>query len=314
MKRIYAVVGLVLGDCAEGNFSIGVRKRYSIKQYRLVDITDGSIIDVDKSDYESLLWNNKIYLEDLNLLSFTHVDIDKYGEASPVACAEVHGKIFTTYDMNLAPSYHFCYSLIIDGKTVYKATSRCMELGRQKLDYGLYIRLVYDHKDGSIFLNIGGFDIKPFNIGYCNSYPIGDLDFINKMDRLVMDDSYAVNLTCLLDSIQVLGNGCIYMNDICILTGESAGDIIISNDAKTLVVSDLSRKVDSRLNSLVVPPSIENVICSEFRFGRYDSNTKLYLSSKLSRDAVAKICGAVLGLTRYSIVSANELDDCLEFY
>ena len=226
----------------------------------------------------------------------------------------MHGKIFTTYDMNLAPSYHFCYSLIIDGKTVYKATSRCMELGRQKLDYGLYIRLVYDHKDGSIFLNIGGFDIKPFNIGYCNSYPIGDLDFINKMDRLVMDDSYAVNLTCLLDSIQVLGNGCIYMNDICILTGESAGDIIISNDAKTLVVGDLSRKVDSRLNSLAVPPSIENVICSEFRFGRYDSNTKLYLSSKLSRDAVAKICGAVLGLTRYSIVSANELDDCLEFY
>lgn len=314
MKSIYAVVGLVLGDCTEGNFSIGVRKRYSIKQYRLVDITDGSIIDVDKSDYESLLWNNKIYLEDLNLLSFTHVDIDKYGEASPVACAEVHGKIFTTYDMNLAPSYHFCYSLIIDGKTVCKATSSCMELGRQKLDYGLYIRLVYDHEDGSIFLNIGGFDIKPFNIGYCNSYPIGDLDFINKMDRLVMDDSYAVNLTCLLDSIQVLGNGCIYMNDICILTSESAGDIIISNDAKTLVVCDLSHKVDSRLNSLVVPPSIENVICSEFRFGRYDSNTKLYLSSKLSRDAVAKICGAVLGLTRYSIVSANELDDCLEFY
>lgn len=104
------------------------------------------------------------------------------------------------------------------------------------------------------------------------------------------------------------------MNDICILTSESAGDIIISNDAKTLVVCDLSHKVDSRLNSLVVPPSIENVICSEFRFGRYDSNTKLYLSSKLSRDTVAKICGAVLGLTRYSIVSANELDDCLEFY
>lgn len=313
MKSIYAVVGLVLEDCKDNPVFL-ISKRYSIKQYRLVDITDGSIIDVDKSDYESLLWNNKIYLEDLNLLSFTHVDIDKYGEASPVACAEVHGKIFTTYDMNLAPSYHFCYSLIIDGKTVYKATSRCMELGRQKLDYGLYIRLVYDHKDGSIFLNIGGFDIKPFNIGYCNSCPIGDLDFINKMDRLVMDDSYAVNLTCLLDSIQVLGNGCIYMNDICILTGESAGDIIISNDAKTLVVGDLSRKVDSRLNSLVVPPSIENVICSEFRFGRYDSNTKLYLSSKLSRDAVAKICGAVLGLTRYSIVSANELDDCLEFY
>lgn len=314
MKSIYAVVGLVLGDCTEGNFSIGVRKRYSIKQYRLVDIIDGSIIDVDKSDYESLLWNNKIYLEDLNLLSFTHVDIDKYGEPNPVACAEVDGKIFTTYDMNLAPSYHFCYSLIIDGKTVYKATSRCMELGRQKLDYGLYIRLVYDHKDGSIFLNIGGFDIKPFNIGYCNSYPIGELDFINKMDRLVMDDSYAVNLTCLLDSLQVLSNGCIYMNDICILTGESAGDIIISSDTRTIVVGDLSRKVDSRLNSLVVPPSIENVICSEFRFGRYDSNTKLYLSSKLSRDAVAKICGAVLGLTRYSIVSANELDDCLEFY
>ena len=314
MKSIYAVVGLVLEDYSKDSPVFLVSKRYSIKQYRLVDITDGSIIDVDKSDYESLLWNNKIYFEDLNLLSFTHVDIDKYGEASPVACAEVCGKIFTTYDMNLAPSYHFCYSLIIDGKTVYKATSRCMELGRQKLDYGLYIRLVYDHKDGSIFLNIGGFDIKPFNIGYCNSYPIGDLDFINKMDRLVMDDSYAVNLTCLLDSIQVLGNGCIYMNDICILNGESAGDIIISNDAKTLVVGDLSRKVDSRLNSLVVPPSIENVICSEFRFGRYDSNTKLYLSSKLSRDAVAKICGAVLGLTRYSIVSANELDDCLEFY
>lgn len=314
MKSIYAVVSLVLGDCAEDNFSIGVGKRYSIKQYRLVDITDGSIIDVDKSDYESLLWNNKIYLEDLNLLSFTHVDIDKYGEASPVACAEVHGKIFTTYDMNLAPSYHFCYSLIIDGKTVYKATSRCMELGRQKLDYGLYIRLVYDHKDGSIFLNIGGFDIKPFNIGYCNSYLIGDLDFINKMDRLVMDDSYAVNLTCLLDSIQVLGNGCIYMNDICVLTGESAGDIIISNDAKTLVVGDINRKVDSRLNSLVVPPSIENVICSEFRFGRYDSNTKLYLSSKLSRDAVAKICGAVLGLDGYNLCDAIELDDHVEFY
>ena len=314
MKSIYAVVGLVLEHGKQIEFENDIRKRYSIKQYRLVDITDGSIIDVDKSDYESLLWNNKIYLEDLNLLSFTNVDIDKYGEASPVACTEVCGKIFTTYDMNLAPSYHFCYSLIIDGKTVYKATSRCMELGRQKLDYGLYIRLVYDHKDDSIFLNIGGFDIKPFNIGYCNSYPIGDLDFINKMDRLVMDDSYAVNLTYLLDSIQVLSNGCIYMNDICILTGESAGDIIISNDAKTLVVGDLSRKVDSRLNSLVVPPSIENVICSEFRFGRYDSNTKLYLSSKLSRDAVAKICGAVLGLTRYSIVSANELDDCLEFY
>lgn len=313
MKSIYAVVGLVLEDCKDSPVFL-ISKRYSIKQYRLVDITDGSIIDVDKSDYESLLWSNKIYLEDLNLLSFTHVDIDKYGEPNPVACTEVCGKILTTYDMDLAPSYHFCYSLIIDGKTVYKATSRCMELGRQKLDYGLYIRLVYDHKDGSIFLNIGGFDIKPFNIGYCNSYPIGDLDFINKMDRLVMDDSYAVNLTCLLDSIQVLGNGCIYMNDICILTGESAGDIIISNDAKTLVVGDLSRKVDSRLNSLVVPPSIENVICSEFRFGRYDSNTKLYLSSKLSRDAVAKICGAVLGLTRYSIVSANELDDCLEFY
>ena len=314
MKRIYAVVGLVLEHSKQIEFENDIRKRYSIKQYRLVDITDGSIIDVDKSDYESLLGSNRIYFEDLNLLSFTHVDIDKYGEPNPVACAEVHGKIFTTYDMNLAPSYHFCYSLIIDGKTVCKATSSCMELGRQKLDYGLYIRLVYDHEDGSIFLNIGGFDIEPFNIGYCNSYPIGDLDFINKMDRLVMDDSYAVNLTCLLDSIQVLGNGCIYMNDICILTSESAGDIIISNDAKTLVVCDLSHKVDSRLNSLVVPPSIENVICSEFRFGRYDSNTKLYLSSKLSRDAVAKICGAVLGLTRYSIVSANELDDYLEFY
>lgn len=314
MKSIYAVVGLVLEHGKQIEFENDIRKRYSIKQYRLVDITDGSIIDVDKSDYESLLGSNRIYFEDLNLLSFTHVDIDKYGEPNPVACAEVHGKIFTTYDMNLAPSYHFCYSLIIDGKTVCKATSSFMELGRQKLDYGLYIRLVYDHEDGSIFLNIGGFDIEPFNIGYCNSYPIGDLDFINKMDRLVMDDSYAVNLTCLLDSIQVLGNGCIYMNDICILTSESAGDIIISNDAKTLVVCDLSHKVDSRLNSLVVPPSIENVICSEFRFGRYDSNTKLYLSSKLSRDAVAKICGAVLGLTRYSIVSANELDDCLEFY
>lgn len=314
MKSIYAVVGLVLEDCKDSPVFL-ISKRYSIKQYRLVDIIDGSIIDVDKSDYESLLGSNKIYFEDLNLLSFTHVVIDEHGEVSPVACTEVCGKIFTTYDMNLAPSYHFCYSLIIDGKTVYKATSRCMELGRQKLDYGLYTRLVYDHKDGSIFLNIGGFDIKPFNIGYCNSYPIGDLDFINKMDRLVMDDSYAVNLTCLLDSIQVLGNGCIYMNDICILTSESAGDIIISNDAKTLVVGDINRKVAGYgLNSLVVPPSVENVIYFEFGLGRYDSNTKLYLSNKLNSDTVGKICDAVLGLDVNYLDSDIDLDDRVEFY
>jgi hypothetical protein len=62
MKSIYAVVGLVLEHGKQIEFENGIRKRYSIKQYRLVDITDGSIIDVDKSDYESLLWNNKIYL------------------------------------------------------------------------------------------------------------------------------------------------------------------------------------------------------------------------------------------------------------
>lgn len=314
MKSIYAVVGLVLEHGKQIEFENDIRKRYSIKQYRLVDITDGSIIDVDKSDYESLLESNQIYFEDTDLLSFTHVDVDMLLGLQPEAYAEVHGKMISMHKMRLTPGYDFCYSFIIDGKTVYKATSRYMILGSQKLGYEANIRLIYDHEDGIIFLNVYGLGIESFNIGYCNSYPMSDLKFMNIMSRLVSKGSYAMNLASLLDSLQVLGNGCIYMNDICILTSESAGDIIISNDAKTLVVGDLSRKVDSRLNSLVVPPSIENVICSEFRFGRYDSNTKLYLSSKLSRDAVAKICGAVLGLTRYSIVSANELDDCLEFY
>lgn len=314
MKSIYAVVGLILEHGKEIEFENNIYKRYSIKQYRLVDITDGSIIDVDKSDYESLLGSNKIYFEDLNLLSFTHVDIDKYGEASPVSCADVCGKTFTMYDMHLAPSYHFCYSLIIDGKTVYKDTSRYMLLGSQKLDFGVNIRLMYDHKDSSIFLNIAGLDIESFNIGYCNSYPMNSSRLLTKMDRISSSDSYAVDLDSLLDSLQVLSNGCIYMNDICILTGESAGDIIVSSDTKTLVVGDINRKVDSMLNSLVVPPSVENVIHYKFSLGRFGSNTKLYLSNKLSSDTIDKICDAVLGLDGYNLYDAIKLDDHVEFY
>ncbi len=314
MNSIYAVVGLVLEDCKESSVFL-ISKRYSIKQYRIVDIIDGSIIDVDKSDYESLLESNQIYFEDTDLLSFTHVDVDMLLGLQPEAYAEVHGKMISMHKMRLTPGYDFCYSFIIDGKAVYKATSRYMILGSQKLGYEANIRLIYDYEDGIIFLNVYGLGIESFNIGYCNSYPMRDLKFMNIMSRLVSKGRYAVDLDSLLDSLQVLSNGCIYMNDICVLTCESAGDIIISSDTKTIVVGDINRKTGNfRLNSLVVPPSIENVICSEFRFGRYDSNTKLYLSSKLSRDAVAKICGAVLGLTRYSIVSANELDDCLEFY
>ena len=109
MKSIYAVVGLVLEDYSKDSPVFLVSKRYSIKQYRLVDITDGSIIDVDKSDYESLLGSNKIYFEDLNLLSFTHVDIDKLLGLSPEAYAEVHGKIISMYKMRLTPGYNFCY-------------------------------------------------------------------------------------------------------------------------------------------------------------------------------------------------------------
>lgn len=312
MESIYAVVGLVLEDCVGDSSFL---KRYSIKQYRLVDITDGSIIDVDKSDYESLLGSNKIYFEDTDLLSFTHVDIDKYLEAKPVSCLEVYGRIFILNSMRLTSDYDFCYSFIIDGKTVYKDNSRYMLLGSQKLDYGVFIRLIYDHKDGIIFLNVGGIGINAFNIGYCNSYPMCDLKFMDKMRILVSKGSYAVDLDCLLDRLQVLGNCCIYMNDICILTSESSGDIIISNDAKTLVVGDINRKVGNfRLNSLVVPLSVENVIYSKFSLGRFGSNTKLYLSSKLSSDTVDKICDAVLGLDSYNLCDAIELDDHVEFY
>lgn len=293
-ESIYAVVGLVLGDYSKDSPVFLVSKRYSIKQYRLVDITDGSIIDVDKSDYESLLGSNKIYFEDTNLLSFTHVDLDKYGEAKPVSCSEVHGRISILNSMCLNSDYDFCYSFIVGGKTVYKDNNRYMALGMQKLDYAVSIRLLYDRKEGIIFLNVSGLGIETFNIGYCNSYPMSGLDFIGKVRSLVSKGSYAVDLDCLLDSIQVLDNGCIYMNDICILTSESAGDIIISNDTKTIVMGDLNRKVDSRLNSLVVPPSVENVIYSEFGLGRFGSSTKLYLSSKLN-DAI-------------------ELDDRVEFY
>ena len=147
MESIYAVVGLVLEDYSKDSPVFLVSKRYSIKQYRLVDITDGSIIDVDKSDYESLLGSNKIYFEDTNLLSFTHVDLDKYGEAKPVSCSEVHGRIPILNSMCLNSDYDFCYSFIVGGKTVYKDNNRYMALGMQKLDYGVSIRLVYDHKE-----------------------------------------------------------------------------------------------------------------------------------------------------------------------
>lgn len=214
MKSIYAVVGLVLGDCAEDNISIGVGKRYSIKQYRLVDITDGSLIDVDKSDYKGLLENNEIYFEDTDLLLFTHVDVDKLGGLNPEAYAEVHGKMISMHKMRLTPGYNFCYSFVIDGKTVCKGSNRYMLLGKQKLDYEITMRLVYDHKNGSIFLNIGDLRSESFNIGYCSSYPIGDLNLIGKMNSLVNNGSYAVDLDCLLDNLQVFDNGCVYMNDI----------------------------------------------------------------------------------------------------
>ena len=314
MESIYAVVGLVLEDYSKDSPAFLVSKRYSIKQYRLVDITDGSIIDVDKSDYESLLGSNKIYFEDTNLLSFTHVDLDKYGEAKPISCSDVHGRISILNSMHLNSDYDFCYSFIVDGKTVYKDNNRYMALGRQRLDYGVSIRLVYDHKEGIIFLNVIGLGIETFNIGYCNSYPMSVLGFIDKMRSLVSKGSYAVDLDCLLDSLQVLNNGCVYMNDICILTGESGGDIIVSNDTKTLVVGDINRKVNYRLNSLVVPPSAENVIYSEFGLGRYGSNTKLYLSNKLSSDTIDKICDAVLGLDANKLDDAIELDNNVEFY
>ena len=314
MKSIYAVVGLVLEHCKEIEFENDIYKRYSIKQYRLVDITDGSIIDVDKSDYKSLLESNKIYFEDTDLLSFTHVDIDKYGEAKPVACSEVCGRIFILNNMRLSSDYDFCYSFIIDGKTVYKDTSRYMLLGSQKLGYEANIRLVYDHEDGIVFLNVYGLGIETFNIGYCNSYPMCSSKFMGKMSSLVSMGSYAMDLGCLLDSFQILSNGCIYINDICILTSESAGDIIVSSDTKTLVVGDINRKVDSRLNSLVVPPSVEIVIYSKFSFGRFYSNIRLYLSNKLSSDTVDKICDAVLGLDGYNLCDAIELDDHVEFY
>lgn len=307
MKSIYAVVGLVLGDCKEIEFENDIYKRHSIKQYRLVNITDGSIIDVDKLDYESLLESNQIYFNDTALLSFTHIDIGEYGKPIPVACSD-------TCDMHSTSGYNFCYSLIIDGKTTFKISSSYMELGMQILDYRVHMRLIYDHKDGNIFLNIGGLGIESFNIGYCDSYPINDLRFSTLVDSLVSKNSYAMDLDCLLDSLQVLDNGCIYMNDICILTSESAGDIIISNDTKTLVAGELNRKVDSRLNSLVVPPSVENVIYSEFGLGRYGSNTKLYLSNKLSSDTIDKICDAVLGLNANNLDDAIELDDHIEFY
>lgn len=315
MESIYAVVGLVLEDYSKDSPAFLVSKRYSIKQYRLVDITDGSIIDVDKSDYKSLLGSNKIYFDDTNLLAFTHVDIDKYLEARPVSCSEVHGRISILNSMHLNSDYDFCYSFIIDGKTLYKDNNRYMALGMQKLDCGVSIRLVYDRKEGIIFLNIRGLGIESFNIGYCNRYPMSGLDFTAKMRRLVSKGSYAVDLDCLLDSLQVLDNGCIYMNDICILTNESVGDIIVSNDTRTLVVGDINRRVGkSGLNRLVVPPSVENVIYSEFNIGRYGSNTKLYLSNKLNSDIIDKICDAVLGLDANKLDDAIELDDCVEFY
>lgn len=307
MKSIYAVVGLVLEHGKEIEFENGLYKRYRIKQYRLVDITDGSVIDVDKSDYESLLGSNRIYFNDTALLSFTHIDIGKYGKPIPVACSD-------TCDMHLNSGYNFCYSLIIDGKTTFKISSSYMELGMQILDYRVHMRLIYDHKDGNIFLNIGGLGIESFNIGYCDSYPINDLRFSTLVDSLVSKNSYAMDLDCLLDSLQVLDNGCIYMNDICILTSESAGDIIVSNDTKTLVVGDINSKVDYMLNSLVVPPSVENVIYSKFSLGRYGSNTKLYLSNKLNSDTIDKICDAVLGLDANKLDDAIELDNNVEFY
>ena len=313
MKSIYAVVGLVLEDCAEDNISIGVGKRYIIKQYRLVDITDGDIIDVDKSDYKGLLENNEIYFEDTDLLSFTHVDVDKLGGLDPEAYAEVHGKMISMHKMHLTPGYNFCYSFVINGKTVCKGSNRYMLLGVQKLDYEITMRLVYDNKNGSIFLNIIGLGIEPFNIGYCSSYPIDDLNLMGKMNSLV-NNVRCESLGSLLDSLQILSNGCVYMNDICILTGLSYGDIIILNETKTLVVGDINRKVDSRLNSLVVPPSVENVIYSKFSIGRYGSNTKLYLSNKLSSDTIDKICDAVLGLDANKLDDAIELDDHVEFY
>lgn len=314
MESIYAVVGLVLEDYSKDSPVFLVSKRYSIKQYRLVDITDGSIIDVDKSDYESLLGSNKVYFEDTNLLSFTHVDLDKYGEAKPVSCSEVHGRISILNSMRLSSDYDFCYSFIIDGKTVYKDNNRYMALGMQKLDYGVSIRLVYDHKEGIIFLNVIGLGIETFNIGYCNSYPMSGLDFIGKVRSLVSKGSYAVDLDCLLDSFQVLDNGCIYMNDICILTSESVGDVIVSNDTRTLVVGDINRKVDSELNRLVVPPSVENVIYSEFGLGRFSSNTKLYFSNKLSINNIDKICDAVLGSDVNDLDDAIKLGGIVEFY
>jgi hypothetical protein len=135
------------------------------------------------------------------------------------------------------------------------------------------------------------------------------------MRSLVSKGSYSVDLDCLLNSIQILDNGCIYMNDICILTGESAGDIIILNDTKTLVVGDINRNAgDLRLKSIVVPPTVENVIYSEFSIGRYGASTRLYLSSKLSSDTIDKICDAVLGLDANKLDDAIELDDCVEFY
>lgn len=313
MKSIYAVVGLVLGDCAEDNFSIGVGKRYSIKQYRLVDIADGDIIDVDKSDYKGLLGSNEIYFEDTDLLSFTHVDVDMLLGLDPEAYVEVHGKMISMHKMRLTPGYNFCYSFVIDGKTVCKDSNRYMLLGVQKLDYEITMRLVYDHKNGSIFINICGLGIEPFNIGYCSSYPIDDLNLIGKMNSLI-NNVRCESLGSLLDSLQILSNGCIYINDICILTSESGGDIIISNDTKTIVMGDINRKVNYRLNSLVVPPSVENVIYSEFGLGRFGSSTKLYLSNKLSSDTIDKICDAVLGLDSNKLDDVIRLDDCVEFY
>lgn len=107
----------------------------------------------------------------------------------------------------------------------------------------------------------------------------------------------------------------LYVIGLIILTSESAGDIIILNDTKTLVVGDINRNAgDLRLKSIVVPPTVENVIYSKFSLGRYGSNTKLYLSNKLSSDTIDKICDAVLGLDANKLDDAIKLGGIVEFY
>lgn len=289
MEELFGLVGFHLEKTKSyGNGKV-TGSVYKVEKCKIVDIYTGDKEDIDVDIFISLFNKGQILSDDSRLKNLVDTEIRINDNSSDAKCV-CKGSVYR----GSAYKDIFNCNLHLDNKVIVRALVCNVSFYKAYVN-GFIVHLAYDFiSDSNAIYIIGDYGFK-FRYNYLDRH-------LKRFGYLAISsvhckkaDSVNLDLSKFFDCFELTDNKVLYINNSCEITELTSGDVIIKNGCKDLYLGSF---LYPNLNRLVLPPSIENVICIQNTYNRLDENIDgidLYLSTATPNSLKIEICRHMFG-------------------